>query len=240
MNVKTREKPRYFGRDLEAMSLAENYYRWLLDEIRPYLGESIAEVGAGRGNFSRFLLGTGVKHLVAFEPSENMFEDLQKQFQNDFRIETVNDFFDGHHGEKSEFYDAIVYINVLEHIADDVGELAVVKDNLSMHGYLIVLVPALSFLYSPFDKQLGHHRRYHKSELVDKAIAAGFKIVKATYMDFLGIIPWYVAFTRLGLTLSGASVSLYDRLCIPVARFIEQRLKPPIGKNLLLVAEKMS
>ena len=73
----------YFGRDLEAMSLAKNYYKWLIDEVGAFLGDYVAEIGAGRGNFSSFLLNTGIKRLIAFEPSENMFASLRRRFQNE-------------------------------------------------------------------------------------------------------------------------------------------------------------
>ena len=41
------KKPTYFGTDLEAMSFARNYHEWIADEFRPFLGNSVAEVGAG-------------------------------------------------------------------------------------------------------------------------------------------------------------------------------------------------
>ena len=40
----------YTGRDLKAMSMAQNYHEWILREFRPYLGRNVAEVGAGSGN----------------------------------------------------------------------------------------------------------------------------------------------------------------------------------------------
>ena len=46
----------YFGHDLEAMSFAQNYHGWIADEFVPYLGEEIAEVGAGSGDFTELIL----------------------------------------------------------------------------------------------------------------------------------------------------------------------------------------
>ena len=43
--------PQYFGKDLEVMSFARNYHKWILAEFLPYIGKSVAEVGAGVGNF---------------------------------------------------------------------------------------------------------------------------------------------------------------------------------------------
>jgi precorrin-6B methylase 2 len=46
----------YVGRDLEAMSFAENYHRWILESLKPQLGTRLVEVGAGSGSFSDLLL----------------------------------------------------------------------------------------------------------------------------------------------------------------------------------------
>ena len=48
-NVDT--KAEYLGRDLEAMSFAKNYHKWIIEEFKPYFGKNVAEVGAGSGNF---------------------------------------------------------------------------------------------------------------------------------------------------------------------------------------------
>jgi 16S rRNA A1518/A1519 N6-dimethyltransferase RsmA/KsgA/DIM1 with predicted DNA glycosylase/AP lyase activity len=72
----------YFGRDLEAMSFAENYHNWIIDEYKPYLGANVAEVGAGTGNFTELLLAseTQIQKLVAYEPSSNMYPILEKRW----------------------------------------------------------------------------------------------------------------------------------------------------------------
>ncbi len=44
----------YVGKDLEAMSFAVNYHKWILDEFAGLLGKNIIEVGAGTGSFYRF------------------------------------------------------------------------------------------------------------------------------------------------------------------------------------------
>ena len=234
-----KDRIHYFGRDLEAMGFAENYYKWLIDEVSFFLGDYVAEIGAGQGNFSSFLLNTDIKRLIAFEPSENMFPSLKRRFQNEDRIQIVNTYLRDYPGGSAEPFDTAVYINVLEHIADDAKELALIHNCLKTRGHVIILVPALSFLYSGYDKRLGHYRRYHRRELMDKLTAAGFTVVEAKYLDFLGIIPWYLAFTVLRLSLTTGSVALYDRLCIPIVKRIESMVRMPFGKNLLLVAEKI-
>ena len=59
----------YSGTELEILALAVNYHRWILSQFQPYLGATIAEVGAGIGSFSKLLLETSPQRLFAFEPS---------------------------------------------------------------------------------------------------------------------------------------------------------------------------
>ena len=53
------DKASYPGKELEVMSRAVNYHRWIIDEVRPFLGDTVVEVGAGIGDVSRLLLGRG-------------------------------------------------------------------------------------------------------------------------------------------------------------------------------------
>lgn len=227
----------YPGKDLEAMSFAINYHHWILDVFRPYLTGAIAEVGAGQGNISKLLLEKPIEQLVAFEPSQDMYPVLAQELANHQRAQTINDFFSPRYGE--DRFDSVLYINVLEHIEDDARELIYAWQSLKPEGYLLVFVPALAWLYSNFDRQIGHFRRYTKSDLMNRVKQAGFTIIQADYFDLMGIVPWYVTFVLLGRSLSGGSVSLYDKIVIPPMRLIEQTVPPPIGKNVLLVAQKI-
>jgi Methyltransferase domain len=131
-----------------------------------------------------------------------------------------------------------MYINVLEHIKDDEKELAHVYKTLKSGGHVLIFVPTLSWLYSDLDKTIGHYRRYHKRELVKLMKDAGFDVVKVKYLDFSGMIPWYIAFVLLRRVITSGNVSAYDKWIVPAIRRIERIIKPPIGKNLLLVGKK--
>jgi 2-polyprenyl-3-methyl-5-hydroxy-6-metoxy-1,4-benzoquinol methylase len=223
----------YFGSDLEAMSTAQRYHAWIVDEFRPYLGRRCAEVGAGSGNFSTHLLAAGISELHSFEPDQRMFAQLARRFHRDARVHSVPTFFrDGADGR----YDSIVYVNVLEHIADDHGELRGIRPLLADNGHLLIFVPALPWLYSRFDQLVGHHRRYRLSTMRQQLTAAGYAVVRAHYFDAPGILPWLLVMKLLGRILQPGSVSLYDRAVVPLTRRIEQRVRPPLGKNILLIA----
>ncbi|MBI4100880.1 methyltransferase domain-containing protein [Candidatus Microgenomates bacterium] len=234
----------YSGEDLEAMLLAKYYYRWVLRSLAPYIGESVVEVGAGVGSFSKLLLELGPKQLTLIEPSTKMFRLLKKSLSNvkgkiklDLQHKYLKDVLPNLKGQRRP--DTVIYINVLEHVADDQLEIKRAASILKKHGHLLIFVPAMPSLYSHFDKNIGHYRRYEKARLERLCKNGGLQVIKAIYMDSLGVIPWWLSFRLIKRkTLSPTVVKLYDALCVPVVRVVESRVHPPFGKNLLLVARK--
>lgn len=104
---------------------------------------------------------------------------------------------------------------------------------------MFYFVPALMSLYGEFDRKIGHYRRYTKNEIEHKCQSAGFNIIKSRYFDFAGIIPWYAKYKIFKSdSLESGAVALYDKIAIPFVRRFEQLLKVPIGKNILIIAEK--
>jgi SAM-dependent methyltransferase len=229
----------YIGKDLESMSFAKNYSKWLVEFCKPYLGTTVAEVGAGTGNLTElFSRHPDIEKLIAFEPSEKMSDILQKKMALNKCVKAVNNTLIDEKESYVNYFDSILYINVLEHIDDDRNEATTIHECLKSKGYVCIFVPALSFLFSEFDKSIGHYRRYHKQQLIDLFQSQGFNIIKVKYVDMPGIIPWYIAFVLLKKELNMNNTSIYDKIAIPVIRIVENFFTPPIGRNLLLIAQK--
>lgn len=228
----------YSGHDLEAMTFAQNYGQWIFDYFAPYLGQRIAEVGAGMGNFSQLILNHDIDRLYAFEPSLNMYKHLQARMGDNENATLINGTFEENISDFRGKLDSVIYINVLEHIEDDQHELEIARDALKPGGNLLIFVPALSWLYSNFDREIGHFRRYHKQPLTNKIENSGLIMTDIRYFDMAGILPWYANFVLMKGQMNKKGVLLYDKLVVPVSRMVEKLLTPPIGKNLILVAKK--
>ncbi len=229
---------RYEGRDLEAMSFARNYYQWVVDIFAPFLHGRVGEVGAGCGNFSSLLLDQQIEALTAIEPSNEMYPLLAEKFSQNKRVACRHAFFKDVHTGYANYFDALVYVNVLEHIPDDRQELRYIYDSLHAGGTACIFVPALQWLYSDFDASVGHYRRYHKKHLRALMEEAGFDIVTIRYVDLVGIVPWFIFFKVLKQTLTTNNTVLYDRFVVPIARSVESRISIPFGKNLIVVGRK--
>ena len=239
------EKHGYAGKDLEAMSFAVNYHRWILSIFEPHLGKRIVEVGAGTGSFSELLLEQHLNSLSLVEPSTAMHQQLCRRMEElrpAVTVKTYNDVFANVAEEirSTAQPDSVIYVNVLEHIADDVNELNVINRTLDAGGRLFLFVPALSWLHGSMDRQLGHFRRYTRTELERKCVAAGFRVIVSRYFDVMGVLPWWVKYKLLkSKEMEAGAVRFYDQRVVPVARMMESSIEPPIGKNVVLIAEKV-
>ncbi len=78
--------------------------------------------------------------------------------------------------------DAIILLNVLEHIEDDVTTLKQIYRILKPNGTLILEVPAGPHLYDAHDKICMHFRRYRLTKLCKLITDQGFKISNRSHL----------------------------------------------------------
>ena len=78
--------------------------------------------------------------------------------------------------------DAVVLLNVLEHIEDDGAALRQLHRVLRPGGVAVIEVPAGPGLYGIYDRMLMHHRRYSSRGLRSAAEKTGFEILEASHL----------------------------------------------------------
>jgi SAM-dependent methyltransferase len=227
----------YDGHDLEALSVLENYQRWICERLLPYLGDHAVEFGAGLGAMSQQLLDRA-QRLDLVEPSVNLLPRLKTRFADDPRVNVFADTVATYSSRCTpESRDSVVLINVLEHIEDDREAMRDLARIVRPGGHALIYVPALPVLYSALDSQLGHFRRYTRTALASAVEATPWQIVEMSYFDLLGVVPWWIINTVGGkCDFNPRMAKIYDRVCVPVTRTLETVVAPPFGKNLLLVA----
>ena len=178
----------YAGSELELFSQARNWKSYWSSQIRPFHRCARAQRWAGIGATSQVLCGPRQQSWVALVADPKLAEEIgRRQLGNggpgqcEIRVGTLADLVD------TELFNSILYIDVLEHIADDHAEFQRAVRHLAKGGFLIVLAPAHQFLFSPFDKSVGHYRRYNKRTLGSLA-ASDVECVKLLYLDSVGLI----------------------------------------------------
>ena len=82
-------------------------------------------------------------------------------------------------------HDVVCLWDVIEHVDDDAGVLREAHRVLRPGGHVALSVPAYQFLFAQNDRVAHHKRRYTRGRLVDVLRAAGFEVVRATYVNVL-------------------------------------------------------
>jgi SAM-dependent methyltransferase len=221
--------------EFAALEAARRYRLALLGEFAAHLQGQILEVGAGIGQLTAELLGRpGVAEVWCVEPEGRFAQQIRTRLPAAQVVEGTAEAVPA-----GRDWDAILSVNVLEHIEEDQRELALYRRLLSgRRGALCLFVPARPELYAPLDRDFGHFRRYARKDLRRKLAAAGFAVERLHYFNFIGYFAWWLSFVVLGRRrLDPASVRLFDSLIFPPQHWLESRcLRPPFGQSLLAVA----
>jgi len=223
--------------DFEFAALAEarNYRAALFTEFARFLRGEVIQVGAGIGQMTEHLVRLPqVKRARSVEPDSSFCSQHRTRFPSHEILEgTAADL------PLGTACDAILSINVLEHVRDDEGELKRYAGLLrARQGALCLFVPARPEIYAPIDKDFGHFRRYTRTELRHKLLGAGLQIVLLHYFNFAGYFAWWLNFCLLKKRcFEVEKVRLYDRSIFPVIHRLESKIcRPPFGQSLMAVA----
>jgi SAM-dependent methyltransferase len=235
MTAQTQEPDRAQDFEFTVLQAANHYRAALLTEFRPHLRGQVLEVGAGIGQITELLLQEpGIERLAAVEPDARFAAMLRRQFPGlDIIQGTIDDV------PAAPTFDAILSVNVLEHIALDERELSVYHDRLAeRRGTLCLFVPARPEIFGSIDRDFGHCRRYRRGELKRKLESVGFRVQHLSYFNLAGYFAWWWNYClRQQHGFNAASVRLFDRFIFPLQHKIESRLlRPPIGQSLLALA----
>lgn len=230
----------YAANDLETMQEARRYGSHLFTMFRPHIGSRVLEVGCGIGTMT-VRLAEIAEAVVGIEPNLNCAQRVQAELGRHPRFSLrVCHLEECDSAElASHNFDTVVCVNVLEHIADDVGALRMFRDVLAPGGQVLIFVPAVQAAYGPLDAELGHHRRYSKRSLARAFDHAGLELVDLRYTNPLGLLGWmYNSYITRSTAHSPTQVRLFEWLVAPWALPLERFLAPPIGLSLVAVARK--
>ncbi len=219
------------------LSRAERYNRWMFQQLTPWLGQRVLEIGSGIGSLTRHLMGRDL--VVATELNPRYVRILGNTFERHTRVEVLPldlaTFDPASLAERR--LDTILCLNVLEHVADDRGALRRLHAALAPGGRLLLLVPAHERLYGAIDRAIDHHRRYERAGLVGKLEEAGFRVEHTQFFNRLGVVGWYLNSVILRRTrVPGLQLRLQN-LLVPLLR-AEAALPLPFGLSLVAVARR--
>lgn len=191
----------------------------------------VLDIGAGNGLLGDHLAGTALGYRFA-ESSPA----LRRALVDRFGEPAADD--DGPIGSTT----LVVLLDVLEHACDDAALLVEVADRADRGTWLIVTVPAMGWLFSSWDRDLGHHRRYGRLDVVELVRGCGFDVTEASYL-FPELVP--IAVLRL-LRRSDGTAAEFPRLprwldrCARSIASITTSMRRiwPVGTSVVVVARR--
>ena len=220
----------YAGGELELFREAHRWKRYLAACLRDSIAGEVLEVGAGIGGTTRVLCRADLQRWLALEPDPQLARQIERESFS-CPVEVAVATLEGLPAE--ERFDTVLYIDVLEHIADDVAELRRAALHLRPGGRLVVVAPAHAWLYSEFDRAIGHHRRYAASDL-HELTPAGLTLQGVRYLDSVGTLASLA--NRLLLRQSDptrAQIDFWDRFMVPLSRLVDPLLGHRLGRTVV-------
>ena len=231
---------RYIGDELAIFRNAHNWKNYFGKQLKPFLTGDVLEVGAGSGATTEHLFNPECRSWTCLEPDAGMCRDLERMISErnmGERCSVICGTLESMRPDRT--YDSIIYIDVLEHIEHDREELAHAFRHLRTGGKLVVLSPAYMYLYTAFDKAIGHYRRYTSKTLLD-VFPSNMNIVMKKYLDGFGVMTslankWFLK--QKYPTESQAR--LWDSYIVPVSRVFDPVFGFSFGRSIIIVAEKV-
>jgi ubiquinone/menaquinone biosynthesis C-methylase UbiE len=146
-------------------------------------------------------------------------------------------------------FDAIVVMDVLEHLPDDCRALSEFHRVLKPGGRVLATVPAYTHLWSEHDVALMHFRRYVRLQLKERFESTGFKLEKLSHTMTL-LYPLVAIQRRLNarkpphdppqaaMPLFPAPINTALTGLLAAENAIARRVNFPFGVTLLCMAQK--
>lgn len=236
---KTHECFSYVGKELGLFQNARNWKKYLGNLIRPYLSGRILEVGAGIGANTIHLCDETYFEWICLEPDAELATSISRLISAR-KLPSTCSVLEGTilTLPRQSRFDSIIYLDVLEHILDDMAELTSAAGRLAPDGHLIVVVPAHQWLFTAFDKAIGHYRRYTLPSLL-KLAPSSVTTVASFYLDSIGLLASIG--NRLFLKSAMPSrrqIALWDRLMVPLSTIVDPLTRYRLGKSIMVVWKK--
>jgi len=225
----------YDGWELESFDEASNFRKYQLEKIKKYIKDKrILDVGSGNGGLIKYYKKE-TKKISLIEPSKNLNSKLKKKFKNkNIKIFENKSYI-------KQKYETILYMDVIEHIQNYEKEIYLNLKNLKKKGFLIINVPAFNFLYTDFDKNVGHIKRFIKKDFLTLSNKFNLNIKKLEYYDSIGFFLILFSKFLFRYVLKSQNVSKNIKIwkyLITLSKLLDKFFLNKIGKSLICVLEK--
>lgn len=223
---------------LNNLSGTPQYLTWITQIVRPFLGDTVLELGAGIGNLSGRLMAKRILYVAA-EHDPLYLHSLNNRFLKtpNVRVAKLNP---ANPEELQQFdgsFDTVLCMNVLEYLDVPEKTLAAAVGRVARGGRLLVLAPQGKSLFCNLDRTLGHKRRFQAEELRKMLEDQGLVWEATEQLAKTGAISWFLFGKVLGQKqISKIWLKLFDKT-VWLWKLLEG-LMPWNGLTVVVVAKK--
>ncbi len=203
-------------------------------------GAQIADIGCGCGRMLQLL-------SERYRPVGVDASDLAVQFSAQRGVKVVQGSLPDQVNLPHESFDAVLMLDVLEHLDDDVACARSAARLLKPDGFMLLTVPAYQWLYGPHDAAHHHRRRYSRKQLSAALNSAGLKVQYISYYNTL-LFPLALVqrqlqrFAKPNAPIStkppAAPVNAIFRAIFASERHLLGRVSLPLGLSLIAIAQR--
>jgi hypothetical protein len=190
------------------------------------------DVGAGSGYFaSIFVRNNKTSKVFCIDP---FYSQDQLGSKNDLNFVTT---------PPREKADVLLFIDVLEHVEDDLALLKSYISSSSADALFVISVPAFKSLWSNHDIFLEHFRRYRKKDLRNLIERAGLVEVESSYI-FGSIFPlvWLIRKLKRSKTIQSDLKQTSNFMNFVILKFLKIENFLPVnrlfGTSVFISAKK--
>jgi len=231
-------------KELAQLAVIEDNHWWFVERrnllrlwaARIPTNSKVVDIGAGVGKQSVLLKNEFGFDVIAVEQSDYGSNQCNKNGIRTLQESAVKlSLNDG-------TIDAVIAMDVLEHIQEDSKALLEINRVLKSNGKILVTIPAFKFMWSKHDEAVQHVRRYSKREITHKLRESGFLVTNIRYWNSilfpLAVVRRVFNFGKSDLVLPPKFLNIILGRIVAIERKINILSKFP-GTSIIIFGEKV-
>ncbi len=231
-------KPPYDRGHLYNLTGTPSYLSWQASILRPYLGDTVLELGAGMGNLTGRLMAKRLRYIAA-EKDPLYLHALVNRFLRTPSVEvrSLDPAVLAGLEDVTGKVETALCINILEYLENPEQTLTALHQLLQSGGRVVVLSPCNPNLFGSLDRSVGHLRRFSELDLRKAMEQSGFTVEECFSMNKAGALAWWVN-SKL---LSSARISRFTLKAFDLTVWLWSRIDrflPWGGLSIVAVGRK--